>query len=418
MAFWHLFGTKQKGCQRFAMRFPSECYQIAQTIQHHLPHLRESQALGLTLWVYGAIVMGSACQNAVATALSFMGNFDTMRQYLRQWLYDGQHRPRPTATQVDVESCFAPLLRWVLSLWQSDRLALAIDPTMKGDQLNSIVISVVYRGCAIPVAWHVLAANRPGEWIAPTLRLLDLLADAVPDHMSVLVMCDRGLRSPRLWKKICSVGFHPCVRQAINTVFCPQGGTRVKARHLVPAPNHAYVGYGTAFRDTSKRRLGTMIVVWVDGADEPWLVMTGLAADEAIVCWYALRFWIEMGFRALKTLGWQWNKTRRTDPRRVSRHWLALSVATLLTIAYGSRVEDDADLGRAQGNLRVPPKSLPETHRSAHSSPSRSVSVLRLGTAWLRRLLHRGRLWKRVWLLPEQWPKPPPGMKITQHAPP
>ena len=69
-----------------------------------------------------------------------------------------------------MESCFAPLLRWVLCLWQSDRLALVVDPTMKGDQLNSIVISVVYRSCAIPVAWHVLEANRPGEWIAPTLR--------------------------------------------------------------------------------------------------------------------------------------------------------------------------------------------------------------------------------------------------------
>ena len=192
----------------------------------------------------------------------------------------------------------------------------------------------------------------------------------------------------------------------------------MRARHLVPGPNHAYVGCGTAFRDTSKRRRGTMIVVWVDGADEPWLVMTDLAPDDAGVCWYALRFWIEMGFRALKSLGWQWQNTRRTSPNRVSRHWLVLSVATLLTIAYGSRVEDATDLGRAPGNLRAPPECLAPTHRSAHSSPGRSVSVLRLGTVWLRRLLHRGRVWKRVWLLPEAWPQPPPGMKIIHHAVP
>ena len=133
---------------------------------------------------------------------------------------------------------------------------------------------------------------------------------------------------------------------------------------------------------------------------------------------FPLRFWIELGFKALKSLGFQWNKTRRTDPQRVSRHWLVLSVATLLTMAYGSRVEDAADAGRAPGNLRAPPKCLPPTHRSAHSSPSRSVSVFRLGILWLRRLLHRGRMWKRVWLLPEQWPKPPPEMKIIQHAVP
>ena len=238
MAFWHLFGTKQKGCQRFAMRLPSGCYQMSQTIQRHLPQLRESQLTGLTLWVYGAILMGSACQNAVATSLSFMGSFATMRQYLRQWLYDGQHRPRPTTTQVDVELCFAPLLRWVLELWQADRLALAVDPTMKGDQLNSIVISVVYRSCAIRVAWHVLAANRAGEWISPALRLIDLLADAVPGHMSAVAMCDRGLRSAgsspaRAQRSSSSTGDSPQSELA-PLIPSPVASLRVKV-HLPPS---------------------------------------------------------------------------------------------------------------------------------------------------------------------------------------
>ena len=83
MAFWHLFGTKQKGCQRFAMRLPSECYQMQQTVQQHIPHLRHSQITGLVLWVYGTILARSSCQNAVATALSVMGNYNSLRQYLR-----------------------------------------------------------------------------------------------------------------------------------------------------------------------------------------------------------------------------------------------------------------------------------------------------------------------------------------------
>ena len=60
-------------------------------------------------------------------------------------------------------------------------------------------------------------------------KTLSPLADAVLDHMSVLAMCDRGLRSPRMWQKICYVGFHPCIRLSINTVFCPQRGTRIRA---------------------------------------------------------------------------------------------------------------------------------------------------------------------------------------------
>ena len=68
--------------------------------------------------------------------------------------------------------------------------------------------------------------------------------------------------------------------------------------------------------------------------------------------WYALRFWIELGFKAVKSLGWQWDKTRRTDPARISRHWFVLSVATLLTLAYGTRVEDANDRRIAPGSLQ------------------------------------------------------------------
>ena len=396
------------------MRLPTECYQMQQTIEHYMPHLERSQTKGLALWVYGTISARSSCQNAVVAALVvIMGNWNSLRQYLREWLYDGSDRASPCRVQLDERLCFVPLMRWLLSWWQSDKLVLAIDPTMKGDQINSIVISVVYRSCAIPIAWHILPANRPGEWIAPTVSLLALLSEAVPRDMTVLVMYDRGLRSPRLWDQIRSVGWHPYSRQSINTVFCPDGGTRLQARHLVPGPRHAYVGSGTAFRAARIRRRGTMIVVWDDDQDEPWVVMTDLAPDEAGVCWYGLRFWIELGFRVLKGVGWQWQKTRRTDPARVSRHWLVLSVATLWALAYGTRVEDANDLGIPPGRLRAPPKSVAPTHRSAMSTPRRIVSVLHQGIVWLNRLLHRGRLWRRVWLLPEQWPEPPPNLKIT-----
>ena len=32
--------------------------------------------------------------------------------------------------------------------------------------------------------------------------------------------------------------------------------------------------------------------------------------------------------------------------------------------------------------------------------------------------MHKGRLWNRVWLLPEPWPKHKPNLEITCHAPP
>ena len=202
------------------MRLPSETYQVQQTIETHLPHLSQPQLAGLVLWVCGAILAGSACQNAVASALSPWRSWNNLRQYLREWLYDGSDRARPCQTQLDVTLCFAPLLRWVLTWWVSGRLAVAIDPTLKGDQTTAIVISVLYRGCAIPVAWSIHRATQKGSWMDPTVELLRELAPAVPREMTVIVLCDRGISSPKLWKQIRAQGWHPCMRYRNNITFC------------------------------------------------------------------------------------------------------------------------------------------------------------------------------------------------------
>ena len=82
-------------------------------------------------------------------------------------------------------------------------MALAIDPTLKGDQTTAIVISVVYRSCAIPVAWRIHKATQKGSWMDPT----------------VIVLCDRGLSSPRLWQQMRAQGWHPVMRYRKNVTF-------------------------------------------------------------------------------------------------------------------------------------------------------------------------------------------------------
>ena len=321
---------------------------------------------GLVLWVCGAILAGSACQNAVASALSPWGAWNNLRQYLREWLYDGSDRARPCQTELDVSLCFAPLLRWVLAWWRSDWLALAVDPTLKGDDTTAIVISVVYRGCAIPVDWRILRANQRGAWMDPIVELLRELAPAVPREMTVIVLCDRGISSPKLWQQIRAQGGHPYMRYPKSVTFCAQGGRRLPARAFVPRPDTAWVGTGTAFGAAAAKRRCTLLAVWYVEQEEPWIILTDLPPEEVGVSWYALRFWIELGFKAVKSLGWKWDKTRRTDPARISRHWLVLSVATLLALAYGTRVEDAHD-------RRIAPGQPARTAQDAGSQASRPL---------------------------------------------
>ena len=377
-----------------------------------------TQLTGLVLWVCGAILAGSACQNAVASALSPWGRWNNLRQYLREWLYDGSDRARPCQTELDVRLCFAPLLRWVLVWWRSGRLALAVDPTLKGDQTTAIVISVVYRGCAIPVAWRIHRATQRGSWMDPTVELLRELAPAVPQEMTVIVLCDRGIASPKLWRQIRAQGWHPYMRYRKNVSFCAQDGRRLPAQHFVSRPDTAWIGRGTASAPPTQNAVAPC---WRSGTSSRKNL-----GSSSLTCrrrtpdpvGTPLRFWIELGFKAVKSLGWKWDKTRRTDPARVSRHWLVLSVATLLALAYGTRVEDAHDRRIAPGNLRTPPKTPAPRRRDPWGRPVRTSASSATALTGCGGCCSRGRLWSRVWLLPEPWPEPKPNLEITRHAPP
>ena len=319
--------------------------------------------------------------------------------------------------ELEVERCFAPRLQWVRRGWvptggreraQEPRV-LAVDPTSKQDKLVALVISVVYRQHAIPVAWHIVDAQAKESWIDHFCRLLRRLAPAVPAPVPVPGLCDQGLGSRDLWAQIVALGGHPCLRYPPHVTFQPEGqASRVPVRALIPGPGGLWVGTGQAFH---KKPLDATLMVWhAYGQKQPWVLLTNTPVAQTAPTLYACRNWIEQGFRGLKTvgdpLGGKWHKTRRLDPTRVGRHWLVLAMATWLAVAYGTRHEDAEARHRAPGHLRQPPAGDPLGVTAAQQAalPPRRHSLLQQGVARRRRLLLRGYLWARVWLRPTPGP--------------
>jgi hypothetical protein len=271
---------------------------------------------------------------------------------------------------------------------------------------------VLYRGSAIPVAWVVLPHRGKGLWLPHLERLLGLLAPVVPPTMTVLVMTDRGLWSPRLWRQIKENGWHPLMRIRPDATFAPHGQRRGRACDLLPGPGGYWVGEGIAYKHKAKQLASTLLVVWGPDQREPWLLLSDLAPEAVEGSWYGLRVWIECGFRALKSFGWHWERTRRSDPTRIARHWLVLAVATLLSLAVGTRLEEAEARGISPGRLRRPRLTTPAPQRD------RRTSLFAGGRDWLHRLVVRGkRWWRDLWLWPEPLPALAAGLTAIRHLP-
>jgi len=165
------------------------------TIMQHLSPLSKPQATVLALWSFGMVLARSCALTAVSHMLAkgMQRKEQTVRQQLREWDYEPARKRGAKRQALYVALCCAPLLGWVVRWWQGTPLALAIDATTLGQRCVVLAVSVVYRGCAIPVAWVILPAGAKHAWRREWLRLLRRLYRAIPRGWTVIVFADRGL---------------------------------------------------------------------------------------------------------------------------------------------------------------------------------------------------------------------------------
>ncbi len=312
-------------------------------------HLSGPEVTGLALWSYGIVLARSGGLTRVAATLASQledteGN---LRQRLREWYKDKQDKQGRQRADWSVSQSFGPLLKWILAQWSEGghQLVLAMDATSLKKLFVVLSISVVYRGCAIPVAWAVLLEGQKGSWKEPWLSLLPGLRQAVPASWRVVVMADRGLYARWLYDAIQQCGWHPFLRINLRSTYRARGTAHFQPMsQLLPSPGCVWAGQVTCFAHNSVE--GTLLACWTKPYQQPWLILTDLPCESACAAWYGMRHWIEDGFKDFKRDGWQWQKTHMSDPSRVARIWLALAVATLWVVSVGGDASANASASR------------------------------------------------------------------------
>ena len=393
-------------------------YQWTAELEKHLPELSHAQARVLSAWSLGMVLSRSCALTAVSLwwALSSGQPSGTVRQRLREWCYPVERKRGAKRQALEVERCFAPLLGWVLSWWTGQQLALALDATTLGQRFTVLAISVVYRGCAIPVAWAIVTAGEKRAWRPEWERLLGLLQAVVPADMTVIVLADRGLYARWLFEGIVGLGWHPFLRVNLGGTFCPTGQAVFRPfGTFVPTTDQRWAGTGTAFKGTGSRLACTLVAWYGAGYKDPWLILTDLPPTACDVAWYGLRTWIEQSFKLIKRAGWQWQRTRMTEPDRAARLWLAVAVATLWLVSVGGAA--DAALPDATCGHLDPDALAPTPRRQRHASRLRLHGVFRRGWMLILLALLRHDPLPLGRFIPEPWPAlPPPALPASRAA--
>ncbi len=312
-------------------------YQWRDRVQALFPDLHPHHRTALADYAFGlALARRCGLTSVVQYLAAFLavGTY-ALEQRLRE-LYRPAAQRGSARSEFDHALCFGPLVRWAAGSHPDKRLVLALDPSCLTDRFRVLCAAVLYRGCGLPVAWAVQAAEAKGAWNDVWADLLGRLRAALGEGWTVLVLTDRGLESPELFRAITALGWHPLMRVKAGGKFRPAGWHKGYGLGAFAAGvGRRWAGAGVAY-PTGRALPCALLASWDAGHAEPWRVLTDLPPAGANPAWYAWRRWIGQGFRAVKRGQWQWHKTQMTDPARAARLWAVIAVATVWLVEVGS----------------------------------------------------------------------------------
>jgi hypothetical protein len=268
-----------------------------------------------------------------------MGKPDTVERRLQRFISN----PR-----IEMASCCAKLSRWVIGSLPAGKpllLMLLVDETSLQDHLKVMVVSLAYRGKAIPLAWQCYRQDQwPMGQVDLILTLLGWVAEGIPSRraVTVLVEADRGIgNSPKLLRAIEGMGWRYLVRVSRMVRLKLEDGVQVPIGSLISREGDSWEGEVEAFKKAGWLKCRA-VLGWGLGHKEPWLLLTNHSRAGAE--WYGKRWWEELAFKDCKSNGWNWQRSHVWDPGHANRLWLVMALASAWMISLGARVRDNSQL--------------------------------------------------------------------------
>jgi hypothetical protein len=129
--------------------------QWTRIVSEQMPKLSIPQVVGLATWSFGMVMTKSSSLTKVSQFIARVNGEkpSTVRQRLREWYQQSEAKKGIHRRSLDVSNCFAPLLKWVLSLLprNTKQIALALFSTTIGNKFVVLSLNILVAGSGIPI---------------------------------------------------------------------------------------------------------------------------------------------------------------------------------------------------------------------------------------------------------------------------
>jgi hypothetical protein len=239
------------------------------------------------------------------------------------------------------ELYFLPYAEILLTHLALETLVLVMDGSGVGRGCVALMIHVIYKGRALPLAWRVRQGPKGHFPEDLHIALVELIRACLPEGTQVVLLGDGEFDGTTLQETLNAAGWGYVCRTAQSTVATWEGETfRLDTLGACSKP-----GTLITLKEVQITRdaYGPVMVLscWAKGYQEPLYLVSNMDAAEEACRYYQKRFRIETFFSDQKSRGFHIHKSHISDPQRLSRLLIAACLAYIWMIYLGSLCEKE-----------------------------------------------------------------------------
>jgi hypothetical protein len=239
------------------------------------------------------------------------------------------------------EVYFLPYAALLLTQLALETLVLVMDGSVVGRGCTALMIHVVYKGRALPLAWRVRQGPKGHFPEALHIAVVELIRTLIPEGAKVVLLGDGEFDGTALQATLNEAGWSYVCRTALSTTATWDGttfrldtlGACLKPGRLIEL-KEVHV---------TREAYGPILLLccWAKGYHEPLYLVSNMATAEEACRWYEKRFRIETFFADQKSRGFHIHKSHISDVQRLSRLLIAACLAYIWIVYLGSVCEKD-----------------------------------------------------------------------------
>lgn len=232
-----------------------------------------------------------------------------------------------------VERWFLPVAEALLATLAPQSLLLVMDGSVVGRGCVALMLSVVYHGRALPLAWVVVKGKKGHFPQAVHCALLAHIQPLVPATAQVTLLGDGEFDGTELQATLRTFHWHYVCRTAANIVFTAHG-QHLSIGDLAPARGEL-LAVRPAWMTAEQYGPVSILAIWEAPYEAPLYLVTNMPDLNAALAAYRKRAHIETFFSDQKSRGFHIHRSHLCDPKRLARLLIASCLAYLWLVYLG-----------------------------------------------------------------------------------